>query len=67
MRGLEEAARRIGARAAVRTRARVAAALRESIGNGVREGDDGVTIEGRGAARRMLGDPALRWVAGLLK
>lgn len=67
MRGLEARARVLGERAVMRVRARVAAALREQLGEAVRETGDGVAVEGRRAVRRMLADPALRWVAGLIR
>lgn len=62
MTGIESKARRIGERAAVRTRARVAAVLRERLGEGVSETGEDVAIRGR-----RWDDPALRWIAGLLK
>lgn len=67
MRGFEGKARAVGERAAARARARVAAALRAKLGDAVRETADGVAVEGRGAVARMLADPALRWVAGLIR
>ncbi|MEG3181984.1 hypothetical protein [Sphingomonas sp. LT1P40] len=60
-------AKRMGERAAARVRARVAVALRERFGDAVREDADGVVIEARGVARRWLSDPALRWIAGLIR
>lgn len=67
MSGLETGARRIGARAAVRTRERIAAALRAELGEGVAVDAEGVTISGRGAVARMLREPTLRWIAGLVR
>ena len=67
MRGLEAKARVLGERAVTRVRGRVADALREQLGEAVRENGDGVAVEGRCAVRRMLADPALRWVAGLIR
>ncbi|MFL9839946.1 hypothetical protein ABS767_03125 [Sphingomonas sp. ST-64] len=67
MSGLETKARRIGARAAVQTRERIAAALQDELGEGVAVDGDRVTIAGRGAVARMLREPALRWIAGLIR
>lgn len=67
MSGLENQARRIGARAVERARDRVAAALREELGEAVGAEADGVVVTGRGAVARMLGDAALRWIAGMIR
>lgn len=67
MNGLEMRAQRIGERAARRLRDRVAAALHGELGDAVREGEGGVTIEGARAAARMWSEPALRWIAGLIR
>lgn len=60
-------ARRAGERAAARLRARVAAALGGPLGEAVREEGEMVIVEGRRAVARVWADPALRWIAGLLK
>ena len=67
MRGLEARAARIGARAAARLRGRAAEALRAELGEAVREADGMVTIEGGRAVARIWAEPALRWIAGLVR
>ncbi|WP_284055148.1 hypothetical protein [Stakelama marina] len=60
--------RKAGARAVDRKAREIAAAVREAA-PGVRvarEGDD-VVLSGRGVWRRRLGDPALRWIGGMLR
>lgn len=67
MRGLEARARVLGQRAVARVCGRVASELREQLGEGVSETDGAVAVEGREAVRRMRADPALRWIAGLIR
>ncbi|QDX27375.1 hypothetical protein FPZ54_16090 [Sphingomonas suaedae] len=67
MSALENQARRIGARAAERMRERVAVALRDELTEAVSVDDDAVVVTGRGAVARMLREPALRWIAGLIR
>lgn len=67
MRGLEARARVLGQRAVARVCRRVAGELREQLGDGVSETDGVVAVEGRDAVRRMQADPALRWIAGLIR
>jgi hypothetical protein len=53
------------ARAGLRSAA-LAERLRSELPRGLyaEASTDGVTISGRGAARRLMLDPALRWIAG---
>lgn len=67
MSAIEAWGRRIADRAARATRARVAGRLRAELGEAVREDDGAVVIEGRRAVARMLVDPALRWVRGMMR
>jgi hypothetical protein len=68
MEGLEARAETLGAAAAERAAARLVAAARETLPGVSVEAEPGrVVISGRGLARRMLRDPAFRWLGGLIR
>ena len=68
MERLEARGRDGGERAAAVAAERLAVAARAALpGVAVEVAPEGVTISGRGLARRVLRDPALRWLGGLLK
>lgn len=68
MEGLEARARIAGEQAVTRATARLAEAARDALPGVSVEADFGrVVISGRGLARRMLRDPALRWLGGLMR
>jgi len=68
MSGLDARGDAIAARAVARATARLAAAAGAALpGLRVRAEEGRVVISGRGLARRLLADPALRWLGGLLR
>jgi len=68
MDGLEARARIAGEQAVTRAASRLAEAAREALpGISVEADSARVVISGRGLARRMLRDPAFRWLGGLLR
>lgn len=66
MTGIEARAEAAGARAAARAAERLAEAAAEAL-PGITAQAEGsrVVVSGRGLARRMLSEPALRWLGGL--
>lgn len=59
---------RAGERAAQAARERIAAAIAQTVpGVGTEVIDEGVSISGRGLARRVLSDPRLRVIAAWLR
>jgi hypothetical protein len=68
MEGFEARAAAIGERAATRAAARLAEAAREALPGVSVEAEPGrVVISGRGLGRRLLRDPAFRWLGGLIR
>lgn len=68
MEGFEARAATLGAARAERAAARLADAARETLPGVSVEADAGrVVISGRGLGRRLLRDPALRWLGGLIR
>ena len=68
MTGLEERRAALAQRAVADATVRLAAAADAALlGLTVTAEGDRVVIAGRGLARRMLADPALRWLGGLLR
>jgi hypothetical protein len=64
----EPRAATLGAAAAERAAARLAEAARAGLPGVTVEAEPGrVVLTGRGLERRRLGDPALRWLGGLLR
>ncbi|UYY57527.1 hypothetical protein [Sphingomonas sp. S2-65] len=68
MERLEARGRDRSERAAADAAARLGARLREAYPElGVEVAPEQVVVRGRGLGRRMLADPALRWLGGLLR